>query len=200
MTRAYGAILADPPWRFTTRSAKGKGRSPEAWYACMSLDEIKALPVGDLAAADCGLFLWSTNPMLPQALEVMAAWGFAFKGVGFTWAKLTKHGKWHFGLGYLTRQNTERVLYGTRGRPKRQARDVPELLVAPVREHSRKPREARERIERLLPGPYVELFAREVAPGWDTAHSDQLGAFAAQEGPPRRRWGAAGPGIGTTAT
>lgn len=157
----FGAIMADPPWTFATYSAKGKGRSAEQHYGCMSLDDIKALPVADVAAPDCCLFLWATNPMLPQALEVMAAWGFAYKTVAFCW---TKPG--FMGLGYWTRANAELCLLGTRGKPKRQDAGVRMLIEAKRREHSRKPDEARDRIARLVPGPYCELFAREQSPGW----------------------------------
>ena len=137
------------------------------------------MPVADLAAPDCCLFLWATNPMLPQALDVMASWGFAYKTVAFCWAKRTKHGKWHIGTGYWTRANAELCLFGTRGKPKRLSRAVRMLVEAPVREHSRKPDEVRRRIEELVPGPYLELFARETAPNWTTALSNQAGLFDA---------------------
>jgi N6-adenosine-specific RNA methylase IME4 len=134
----------------------------------MELDAIKALPVADMAAPDCALLLWACNPMLPQALAVIEAWGFKFKTVAFTWAKQSPTGKkWHFGLGYWTRQNTEQCLLATRGKPKSTARDVPQLLVAPRREHSRKPDEQYPRIESLVSGPYLEMFARTRRPGWD---------------------------------
>jgi MT-A70 len=84
LSQHYSVILADPPWTFATYSRKGKGRSAEAHYDCMSLAAIKSLPVGDWAAPDCALFLWATDPSLPQALEVIEAWGFAYKTVAFT--------------------------------------------------------------------------------------------------------------------
>src|SRR5215813_5286683 len=86
----YGVIYADPPWTFATYSRKGKGRSAEAHYDCMSLAEIKALPVADWAADNCVLLLWTTDPLLPTALEVIRSWGFIYKTVGFYWAKLNK--------------------------------------------------------------------------------------------------------------
>jgi N6-adenosine-specific RNA methylase IME4 len=163
--RGYGAILADPPWRFRTWSTKGDGRAPP--YARMSLAEILALPVAELAAPDCALFLWAIDPMLPEALEVIAAWGFTYKTVAFTWVKTSGAGGYPIGCGYWTRANPETCLLATRGRPKRVARDVRQLIISPRREHSRKPDEVRRRIERLVAGPYLELFARERAPGWD---------------------------------
>lgn len=171
----YQLILADPPWRFATRSAKGLKRAPQSHYDCMPLDEIKRLPVADLTAKNCALLLWGIDPMLPQALEVMNAWGFRFSTTAFTWAKLNKRARtdqfaekdFFTGLGYWTRANAEFCLLGVRGRPKRISRDVRRLIVAPRREHSRKPDESYTRAERLIAGPRLELFARQQRPGWD---------------------------------
>lgn len=171
----YRVVYADPPWRFSTYSDKGKGRSAEAHYDCLSLDEIKALPVAEWAAPDAVLLLWATDPLLPRALEVITAWGFTYKTIGFYWVKLNKSAgslylterDFFTGLGFWTRANPEPCLLATRGRPKREAGDVRKLLVEPRREHSRKPDAAYGRIERLLPGPYLELFARHSRPGWD---------------------------------
>ena len=191
----YRVIYADPPWRFATFSDKGKGRSPEAHYDCLSIDEIKAIPVRQWAADDAVLLLWGTDPLLPRALEVIEAWGFTYKTVGFYWVKLNRSAarRWSpdlidghrplfterdffTGLGFWTRANPEPCLLATRGRPRRRAGDVPKLLLAPRREHSRKPEEAYGRIERLLPGPYLELFARQSRPGWDS-FGNQPGLF-----------------------
>jgi N6-adenosine-specific RNA methylase IME4 len=186
----YKVIYADPPWRFATYSDKGKGRSPDAHYDCLSLEEITALPVGTWAARDAVLLLWATDPLLPRALEVIEAWGFTYKTVGFYWVKLNKSAApitsgngpllaerdFFTGLGFWTRANPEPCLLATRGHPKRSAGDVPKLLIAPRREHSRKPDDAYGRIERLLPGPYLELFARQSRPGWD-GWGNQPGLF-----------------------
>lgn len=185
----YGAVLADPAWPFKTRSVKGEGRSPSRHYATMSLDEIKAMPVGERAAKDAVLFLWTTTPHLPVALDVMRAWGFAYSSVGFVWIKLNKSAdqrqlrlttlddaECFVGMGYTTRQNAEFVLLGRRGKPKRKSAAVRQVVIAPRREHSRKPDEIRSRIERLVAGPYLELFARQSAPGWD-CWGDQVGKF-----------------------
>lgn len=181
---AYRVVYADPPWRFATYSAKGKGRSADAHYDSMTLDEIKAMPVADWVAPDAVLLLWATDPLLPAALDVVRAWGFTYKTVGLYWAKLGKRasaeafgpGDFFTGLGFWTRANPEPCLLATRGKPKRRAFDVPKLLIAPRREHSRKPDQAYERIERLLEGPYLELFARASRPGWD-AHGTEVGLF-----------------------
>jgi N6-adenosine-specific RNA methylase IME4 len=158
----------------------------------MDLPDIKALPVATLAAADCTLFLWVTKPMLPAGLEVMAAWGFEYKTVAFTWAKLNKRAdpqrltseSFFMGMGYWTRANAEFCLLGTRGQPTRLARNVRELVTSPLREHSRKPDEVRSRVSQLVPGPYLELFARESAIGWDS-WGDQAGLF--DDGPIKTR-------------
>jgi N6-adenosine-specific RNA methylase IME4 len=132
----------------------------------------------DLAAEDCCLFLWGTRPMLPEALEVIAAWGFTYKTEAFTWIKVNreKPRKPRMGLGYWTRANTEPCLLATRGTPKRLHKDVGQVIAEPIREHSRKPDCVHERIERLVPGPYLELFARQSWPGW-TMWGNEAGKF-----------------------
>lgn len=203
----FGCILADPPWRFTTYSPKGRGRSPdgiltpeqlrnlsrtnspERHYATMTLDEIKSLPVGDVAARDCVLMLWIVDPLLPEALEVGRAWGFKYKTTGFVWAKerrvtsrraddmeLSHHKQFPMGTGYWTRANPEICLLFTRGKPKRLSAAVRKLLIAPRREHSRKPDRQYADIEQLVDGPYLELFARSEREGW-TSWGNQVGKF-----------------------
>lgn len=183
----YGAILADPPWTFETHSDEGKGRSPEQHYQCMSIDDIKALPVRDVAAKHCVLFLWIIDTHLPMALEVIEAWGFKYKTKGFTWAKLNSGGgeklagdpgAFFTGMGFWTRANPEDVLLATKGSPKRNegGKGVRRLIVAERREHSRKPDDIFERVEALVPGPYLELFSREQRPGWD-CWGNEVGKF-----------------------
>lgn len=164
----YACILADPAWRFSTYSVKGEGKSPQAQYDCMPLKEIMALPVGQLAAPDCALVLWATAPMLPDAVLTMKRWGFTFKSAG-AWAKQSSTGrKLAFGTGYCYRSAAEFFLLGTRGAPKQQVRNVRNLILSPVREHSRKPDQMHRDLEALWPGPRVELFARQSRPGWDS--------------------------------
>jgi len=170
----YKVIYADPPWTFGTYSRKGKGRSPEAYYDCMSLADIEALPVAEWAAEHCALFLWTTDPMLEKAFAVIRAWGFTYKTIGFYWVKLNKSATrpvfgasdFFTGLGFWTRANPELCLLATRGHPRRRRADVPKLIVSPRREHSRKPDEVYDRIEALCEGPYLEMFARSERPGW----------------------------------
>jgi N6-adenosine-specific RNA methylase IME4 len=163
----YGALLVDPPWRFRTWSETNQAKAASNHYSLMTLDDIKAMPIADLAASDCALFMWAVNPMIPQALEVIDAWGFRFKTVAFTWAKRTTTDKtWHMGLGYWNRQNTEQCFLAVRGKPKRLSKSVRQLIVAPRREHSRKPDEIHDRIQSLVAGPYLELFGRQQREGW----------------------------------
>jgi N6-adenosine-specific RNA methylase IME4 len=172
--RRFRVIYADPAWEFTAYSGKSKQRSAERHFDTMPLDEIKALPVASLAADNCALFLWGVNPELPGALEVIEAWGFGYKTVGFAWVKTTESADCialngdglHWGMGYHTRSNVELCLLATRGSPTRLAADVHQVIISLVREHSKKPEEARRRIERLYPGPYLELFARKPRDGW----------------------------------
>ena len=161
----FGLIMADPPWSYEMRSEKGYGRSPEAHYRTMDLAAIKAMPVEVLAARDCVLWLWALGPQLPQALEVIKAWGFTFKTSGH-WAKVGESGKQHFGTGYILRNAGEPYIIATRGTPKT-TRSVRSVIIAPVREHSRKPDEAFAAAERLMPDVQrLELFSRQRREGW----------------------------------
>lgn len=184
----FGAILADPPWKFKVWSEKGLGnRSPDEHYHTLEIAEIELLPVADLAADDCVLFLWTCWPYLPAALKVIEAWGFTYKTCAFDWMKA--HAKQidmfrddadvQVGLGYWTRSNSEPCLLATRGQPKRLNADVRQGIIAPRREHSRKPNGIHERVERLVGGPFLELFARQsTRPNWTFwgAETDKFGA------------------------
>jgi N6-adenosine-specific RNA methylase IME4 len=182
----YRAIVADPPWHFKSYTALqtenwDSRRDVEKHYATMSMDDIAALPVRELAHGDgCHLFLWATGPCLRDAFTVMDAWGFKYSSMAFTWVKMkrsfqigqlrlieTAESDLHVGLGLTTRKNAEFVLLGRRGNCKRVAKDVREIIMAPVREHSRKPDEMYDRVGRYCDGPYLELFARQSRPGWD---------------------------------
>ncbi len=165
--RSFNLIAADPAWSFKTYSAKGHGKSAQKHYACMTLDDIKALPVRDLAASDCGLFLWATAPMLTHALEVMSAWGFSYKTHG-VWCKTTASGKPAFGTGYRLRGSHEIFLVGTIGNPKN-TRGTRSVITAPRREHSRKPDQFFAMAEQWLPDARrVELFSRQTRLGWSS--------------------------------
>lgn len=181
----YGAILADPPWRFQAWSGKGTARAADNHYDTASTDEICDLPVESLASENAVLFLWSCWPMLPDALCLIEAWGFTYKTCAFNWTKahagqvemFQDDIKAYMGLGYWTRANTEPCLLATRGKPKRLNADVRQAIIAPKREHSRKPEGIHASIQRLVAGPYLELFARQKRPGWDV-WGNQTNKFA----------------------
>ena len=173
----YGVIYADPPWTFRTWSGKGKGRSPEKHYGCLNLEDIRLLPVANLAEKDCALFLWVTDPMLSEAFKLIDAWGFSYRTVAFNWAKLNSRAPtlmfseqdFFTGMGYWTRANSELCLLATKGKPKRLSKSVRRLVVDRRREHSRKPDSVAERIVDLMGDiPRIELFARQSRAGWDS--------------------------------
>jgi N6-adenosine-specific RNA methylase IME4 len=153
---AYHTILADPPWQHNQIGGFGAQRH----YPLMSLEDICALPVRQLAADAAHLWLWVTNGTLPMGREVMAAWGFSYRSC-LTWIKP------RYGLGMYLRNQTEHLLLGIRGRAPIQFRGQGSWFYAPVQEHSHKPEEQYAIIERCSPGPYLELFARRRQPGWD---------------------------------
>lgn len=171
----WPCLLLDPPWHHVSYSLAGQARSPSSHYATMSLDQIKAMPVGNLAADDSHLFMWTTQPHLEQAFEVLDAYGFKFSSVFKFWIK-TKEGitfprsqqDLTQGMGFTTRKNVEIVLLGRRGSPQRLRNDISDLLFAPRREHSRKPDAIFRVIEEYCPGPRLELFSRESRQGWTT--------------------------------
>jgi site-specific DNA-methyltransferase (adenine-specific) len=175
--RKFNIILADPPWRFKNWSMKELSERGEKWarrngrspYSLMTTEDIAALPAGNIAAKNAILMIWVTYPKLDDGLQVIKAWGFKYKTCAFTWVKLNKSGSgFKFGLGYHSRGNCELCLLASRGKGLRRVDNaVPNLLIAPVRDHSQKPDEARDRIERLYGDvPKIELFARQERPGW----------------------------------
>jgi len=176
--RKYAVILADPPWTFRLWNPEKSDKShgcAAAHYDTMDIEEIKTLPVADLAAPDCMLFMWVCWPNLLESLDTIKAWGFEYKTCAFMWMKADVSTinmfddpvDAYMGLGYYTRANSEACLLATRGKPKRVNADVRQGIIAPRREHSRKPEGVHERIERLASGPYCELFARQKRLGWD---------------------------------
>lgn len=186
----FATILADPPWAFRTFSGENMTphRSAEDHYRTMDLVALKALPVADVAAKDCALFVWAVGSHLAEAIELAQHWGFAFKTDAFYWVKqrlidadqadlfTDDLPEPRMGFGYWTRKQVEPCLLFTRGSPRRKSRGVRQAIIAPRREHSRKPEEARDRIEALVDGPYLELFARSTRPGW-TAWGNETDKF-----------------------
>ena len=179
--KRYKIIYADPPWRFLTFSDKGKGKSPENHYDCMSDEDIYNLPVQDIVDHDAILFIWVTYPLIIQGFNTIESWGFQYKTCAFCWVKTNKRYSINqssffpednfdsfTGLGHWTRANTELCLLATRGKPKRVSKSVRQLIYEPIREHSRKPDSTRERIVELCGDlPRIELFSRKKYEGWD---------------------------------
>ncbi len=179
----YSIILADPPWNYSDKANAGK-RGAAHKYPCLSFEHLVHLKVEgrsvfELAAPDCVLFMWSTGPQEPVAIRLLEAWGFKFKtSAGFVWIKrglpktmkktgIVKPGKLKWGMGHMTRANPENVIIGTRGKPKRISAGVHSVIEYPATQHSAKPPITRDRIVQLLGDvPRIELFAREVVPGW----------------------------------
>lgn len=165
----YGVILADPPWKFKVYSENGLGRSAEAHYPTMNIEDIKALPVESIADRNCALFLGVTFPCLQEGLELIKAWGFTYKTVAFVWVKQNKKSDSLFwGMGYWTRSNVEICLLATKGSPKRVEAGVHQVVLSHIEEHSKKPVEVHDRICKLMGDvPKIELFARRKADGFD---------------------------------
>lgn len=166
----FGTILADPPWQFQNRTGK---IAPEHRrlnrYATMKLDDIKNLPVADVAGDPCHLYLWVPNALLPDGLDVMKSWGFQYKS-NIVWEKVRKDGEPDGrGVGFYFRNVTELLLFGVKGENARTlspARSQVNLIRTQKREHSRKPDEIIDIIERCSFGPFLELFARGTRENW----------------------------------
>ena len=167
--KKYDIIYADPAWYFKSYSSKGEGRNATQHYDCMSISDICNLPISNISEDDCILLIWVIDPMLPQAFEVIKAWGFKYKTVAFTWVKENKSEGYFTGLGYWTRANPEMCLLATKGKPKRISKSVRQLVMDKRREHSRKPDRIRNDIVELCGDlPRIELFARQRLDGWDS--------------------------------
>ena len=173
----FGTILADPPWRFSNRTGK---MAPEhrrlSRYATMTFQEIQELPVVQLARQKSHLYLWVPNALIREGLEVMASWGFNYK-TNIVWYKIRKDGGPDGrGVGFYYRNVTELVLLGIRGslRTREAGRRQTNIVISRKREHSRKPDELYNIVERCSPGPYLELFARHPRPGWQQ-WGDEIG-------------------------
>jgi N6-adenosine-specific RNA methylase IME4 len=166
---AYGTVLADPPWRFANRTGK---MAPEhrrlSRYPTLTLQDIKALPVGAFVRPASHLYLWVPNALLSEGLEVMQSWGFTYK-TNLVWYKVRRDGgPDRRGVGFYFRNVTELILFGVRGslRTLAPGRRQENIILSRKQEHSRKPDALYDLIEQCSPGPYLELFARHPRPGW----------------------------------
>lgn len=191
--KRFGSIGSDPQWKFLTRSDAGEGRSANIHYKTEEVDRIKDIPVGELLADDGAFYMWMVDWCPQDALDLLAHWGLKHVTTAFTWVKtipsaadviakmlaetgtvdLSDNRLWHLGQGYWSRACPEQCWLATKGNPKRLYADVRQLIIAPVMEHSRKPDEWLDRIERLTEGDYLELQARRPRKGW-TSWGDEL--------------------------
>lgn len=168
--KKYTVIYADPPWR--NPKSGTKARNNDRHYPSMATEEICSIPVKSISASDAILFLWAVFPNLPDALEVMEAWGFEYYGLAFDWCKTKADGTPKIGCGYYTRQNNEICLIGVKLGLKNRVRPLVHnigcSILEPAREHSRKPDLVRDAIVKICGDlPRIELFARQRADGWD---------------------------------
>jgi len=165
--KKYSIIYADPPWSYGDRR-KGYGGAKDH-YQTMKVDDICNLPIQKITAENAALFLWVTFPNLPEGLEVMKAWGFKYKTLGFSWIKINKRSKTPvFGIGHYTKSNCEVCLLGLKGKLPVKSHKISSVVISPREEHSKKPDIVREKIVELFGDlPRIELFARQPAPGWD---------------------------------
>lgn len=166
--KKYNIIYADPPWKYQNGSVPQGG--VDAQYPTMTLNDIKALPVQQIADETSVLFLWATFPQLPEALEVIKAWGFQYKTLGFSWLKLNKDGSPFFGIGYYAKSNQEVCLLGVKGKAHSlvKSNSVSSFVSTLRTRHSEKPQVFRDKIVELFGDiPRVELFARQKTEGWD---------------------------------
>lgn len=164
--KRFSTIYIDPPLELETSTERSRDRSPERHYDVWSVDKIKRLPIAALAAKSSTLLLWCVSHRLPDALDIIASWGFNYSTIAFNWIKTNRDGSVFTGMGSWTRGGSELCLLATRGTPKRLDYGVGQVIHAPIGQHSAKPAEVRHRIERLVAGPYLELFSRHVANGW----------------------------------
>ena len=165
--KKYSIIYADPAWSYRDKALAGN-RGAGCKYDVMSIDDIKNLPVKDLADDNCILFMWVTFPKLDECLDVIKAWSFEYKTVGFTWVKKYKNGDNFMGMGRWTRANAEICMIATKGKPKRINAGIRQIIESVPERHSKKPDIVRDKIIELVGDlPRIELFARDRVEGWD---------------------------------
>jgi len=176
--KKYNIIYADPPWSYNKKIGQGVA---DDIYETMTTSEIKDLSIQELIADDCFLFIWVTFPMLKDGLEVIDAWGFKYKTIGFNWIKTNKRQNLNqssflpidfidvfFGLGHYTRSNSEICLIGKKGNPKIINNTISSIVISPLQKHSKKPDEVRSKIIKLCGDlPRLEMFVRQSINGWD---------------------------------
>lgn len=169
--KKYNIIYADPPWSYKDKRNKHPRLCGGALshYETMEIEDIKKLPIQNIVDENAILFLWVTFPNLQEGLDVIKAWGFKYKTLGFSWIKTNKkNGKPFFGIGYYTKSNCECCLIGIKGKPPKASNKISSVVISPREEHSKKPDEVRDKIVEFSGDlPRIELFARQYTDGWD---------------------------------
>lgn len=166
--KKFKIIYADPPWSYKDKALAGN-RGACCKYPVMNIEDIKNLPVKDIADDDCVLFLWVTFPKLNECFEVIKNWGFEYKTNAFTWVKKYRNGDNFMGMGRWTRANAEVCLLATKGKPKRINAGIRQIIESVPEKHSKKPNIVRDKIVELCGDlPRIELFARNKTDKWDS--------------------------------
>ena len=174
LDKKYNIIYADPPWKYRDKRQNPDSDRPAKYggisYDVMDTKVICNLPINRIADENCMLFMWVTFPNLQIGLDVIKAWGFDYRTLGFSWIKLNKKNeKPFFGIGYYTKSNCECCLIGVKGKPIVVDNTISSVLMTPRERHSKKPDIVRDKIVQLCGDlPRIELFARERAEGWDS--------------------------------
>lgn len=155
MKNGASTVIVDPPWNVEQKGNYGAVNH----YKLMTLEQIKALPVASLCAENAHCWLWVTNATLEAGFSILRAWGFTPRSI-FTWFKP------RLGLGVYLRNCTEHCILATRGKAPVRVKNQPNVGIFPIQDHSHKPEEFYDIVERVSPGPYLELFARRRRHGW----------------------------------
>ena len=157
--KKYNIIYLDPPWTYNKRNNPHTkfGGGAGGHYDLMSMEEIKQLPIPQLANDNCALLMWCTFPYLDKQIKLFEEWGFRYTTLGFSWIKTNKKNQEpFFGIGYYAKSNCEVCLLGIKGKMKPISNKVSSCVISPKEEHSKKPAIVRERIVELF-GDYPVL-------------------------------------------
>ena len=179
LDKKYQVIYCDPPWDYGTASASLYNQCSEK-YPVMSFKELQDLQIKQIADKNCALFLWTTNPKLPEAIELMKHWGFAYKTIFKVWRKVYSNGNPVCTPGWWSRSSTELLLVGSKGSPLKEKTTVsePQEFTSEREQHSEKPDEIRDAIFSFLDVKNrIELFGRKIVDGWDTWGLETPGYF-----------------------
>ncbi len=175
----YKIIYIDPPWQPNNKKTGGsmKSGADTVYDGTMSLERLRMMPISRIADDDCFLFCWWLGIMPEEALKCMKSWGFTLVNMnGFVWRKLTKNGKDSFGMGYYTRAGSESCLIAKRGKPRVESHGVRAVYSGYEEKHSKKPDEFADRIVQMCGDvPRIEIFARDVKPGWTAVGNEITG-------------------------